>query len=662
MTMPQSRSDALHENLLEFERLISDTSASLLAAPLDDLGLAVEHALNRVRKFFGADRCVLLSVSPDHAVVKVGPGSYGEGIEPVSPEINLAELFPWSRHRLLVERAPIRVSRMADLPPEAEVERESWNLMGIRSALTLPIESDGLISHLILLNSVHRECEWPDAFVTRLRVLGEMLVGALERQRMFRSCRESENRLNLAADLAAAGLWSVDTRTREVWGTERLRGIFGYPPGSALTLEDIEAAIHPDDLALVRTAMAGLTRDSDVFNLEYRIVRPDDGAERWLKSRGRPYFGALGDPEFIMGVSIDITDQKINEIALRTSELRLAKGADLAGLAFYEVDFQAGTLYFDPALRDLIGLPPARDRGLGPLEFWMEQLHPDDRPRVMRLRQELHEGNRDQLTLDYRFMKPDAGQIWIQHLAAVSTRDADGIAVATYGVLRETTKIKTAQEELHELSRLLIHAQEDERALLARELHDDVTQRLAVLAIGVGRSESTVGDPLQAEALRGVREEIVRLSEDIHALAYHLHPTVLTELGLVEALRAEADRRNRQGQIKVSVEHDLLPSLPGKDEALCLFRVAQEALNNVARHAGTDAAKITLRQSGVGLLLAVTDGGIGFNPDLPCKGKHLGLVGMRERVRLVHGWLDIESVPGRGTTISAWVPCEGVSP
>jgi signal transduction histidine kinase len=90
--------------------------------------------------------------------------------------------------------------------------------------------------------------------------------------------------------------------------------------------------------------------------------------------------------------------------------------------------------------------------------------------------------------------------------------------------------------------------------------------------------------------------------------------------------------------------------------------VAQEALNNVARHAGTDAAKITLRQSGVGLLLAVTDCGIGFNPDLPCKGKHLGLVGMRERVRLVHGWLDIESVPGRGTTISAWVPCEGVSP
>jgi PAS domain S-box-containing protein len=650
------------ESILEFETLISDTSASLFADPPDNLDSTVERCLERVREFFQADRCALLSVSPDQKVVKIGLASYGEGIPRVSADINLAEHFPWSHHRLLVERAAIRISRMADLPPEAENEIESWNLMGIRSALTLPIESDGLISYLILLNSVHREYEWPDVFVTRLRVLGEMLAGAMERQSMIRRCRESEYRLSLAADLAAAGLWSVDASTRELWGTERLRDIFGYPPGAAVTLEDIEAAIHPDDLVLVRKAMEGLTRDSGVFNLEYRIVRPDDGAERWLKSRGQPYFGSGGDLEFIMGVSIDVTEQKINEIALRTSELRLAKGADLAGLAFYEVDFRTGTLYFDPALKDLIGLPLDRDRGLGALDFWIEQLHPDDRPLVMRMRQELHRGSRDQLTMDYRFLHPDVGQIWIQHLAAVSARDANGIAVATFGVLRETTKTRNAQEELHELSRLLIHAQENERAMLARELHDDMTQRLAVLAIKVGRSETVVENTAHAAALRGVREEVVRLSEDIHALAYHLHPTVLTELGLAEALCTEADRRNQQGHIKVSVVHDPVPSSLGKDEALCLFRVAQEALNNVARHAGTDSAKVALRQSEGGFLLSVTDGGIGFDLDGLSKGQHLGLIGMRERVRLANGTLDIESVPGRGTTIAAWVPCKGESP
>jgi len=344
---------------------------------------------------------------------------------------------------------------------------------------------------------------------------------------------------------------------------------------------------------------------------------------------------------------------------LRDSEDRLAKGAHLAGLAFYEVNFHEGTLFVDRAFQDLIGLPPDRQQGLEALSFWMEQLHPEDRPRVLRLRQQLQEGSVDQLTLEYRFLKLDGSQIWVQHLAGVSTRDAAGMAITTYGVLRDITQRTIAQEELHNLSRLLINAHEDERALLARELHDDLTQRLAVLAIEVGSSESTVANPEFSKVLRSVREELVRLSEDIHSLAYHLHPSVLTELGLVEALRTESDRRNRQGQIKVALDLDPLPSCLGKEEALCLFRVAQEALNNVVRHAGTPAAEITLRKVEGGLHLTIQDRGVGFNQKSIGEGKHLGLVSMRERMRLVNGTLDIESVPGQGTTIAAWVPCEG---
>ena len=171
---------------------------------------------------------------------------------------------------------------------------------------------------------------------------------------------------------------------------------------------------------------------------------------------------------------------------------------------------------------------------------------------------------------------------------------------------------------MRDLSRRLIRAHEDERALLARELHDDVTQRLAVLAIDVGRAELAAPDGAQAEAMRSVRAELVRLSEDIHSLAYQLHPSVLEELGLVEALRAECERRGRQGRLAVSMDLDPSPSMAvGKDAALCLFRVAQEALNNVARHAGTRAASVTLRQVDGGLLLAVRDDGVGFDPAHP---------------------------------------------
>ena len=519
------------ENRLEFETLISDTSASLLAAMPEELGLAVERALDRVRVFFRADRCALLSVSADQRVVNLRLASYAAGLPRVPENLNLAQVFPWSYRTLLVERSPVCVSRLADLPPEEVIEREAWIQLPIRSALTLPIETGGVIGHLIVLNTVHQEREWPDVFVTRLRMLGEMLVAALERERAL--------------------------------------------------------AAH------------------------------------------------------------------------RASESRLTAGADLAGLGFYEVDFGKGVTYADDRFRDVCGIPPERAQGLQVLEFWMEHLHPDDRPRVMELRQRLHDGRLDRLSVEYRFVHPARGETWIQHLAGVRTRDAAGSAVCTFGVLRDITEPRRVEEAMHDLSRRLIRAHEDERALLARELHDDLTQRLAVLAIDVGRAELAASDGAQSDTMRAVREGLVRLSEDVHSLAYQLHPSVLEELGLADALRAECERLARRSRVDLSLKLDPLPDAVGKDAALCLFRVAQESLNNVIRHASARSATLTLRSLDGGLLLGVRDDGVGFDPAGPRKGRNLGLASMRERVRLVNGTLDVESAPGQGTAIVVWVPTEG---
>lgn len=344
---------------------------------------------------------------------------------------------------------------------------------------------------------------------------------------------------------------------------------------------------------------------------------------------------------------------------LQESEARLAAGAELAGLAFYEVDFGENVIYFEERFRNLCGIPPEREQGLDALAYWIEHLHPDERERVLEKRRQLHEGSLERLSIEYRFLHPAHGEKWIQHLAGVSRRDSTGHVVYTYGVLRDVTENKRVENEMRDLSRRLIRAQEDERALLARELHDDVTQRLAVLAIDVGRAELVAHDAAQAETMQAVRGELVRLSEDVHALAYQLHPSVLQELGLAEALRAECERRLHQGGLDLSANLDPLPVEVGKDAALCLFRVAQEALNNVARHAGARSASVTLRPMDGGLLLAVRDDGVGFDPEHPRQRIQLGLVSMRERVKLVNGTLDIESAPGRGTTIVAWVPAQG---
>jgi signal transduction histidine kinase len=199
----------------------------------------------------------------------------------------------------------------------------------------------------------------------------------------------------------------------------------------------------------------------------------------------------------------------------------------------------------------------------------------------------------------------------------------------------------------------LLTAHEDERRHLARELHDDLTQRLARLAIDAGRLERGGGTD---GAAADMRRDLVRLSEDVHALSYRLHPAVLDDLGLVEALKAECDRVARLGALRVEVDaHDVPEALPS-DASLCLFRVAQEALSNAARHARASAVSVLLSPSGKGLQLAVSDNGSGFDLGRSPDHASLGLASMRERVRLLRGELDIESTPGRGTTVVAWVP------
>jgi PAS domain S-box-containing protein len=371
--------------------------------------------------------------------------------------------------------------------------------------------------------------------------------------------------------------------------------------------------------------------------------------------------GLVNRLQLVAQVFANALARKRHELNLRETEARLEAGADLAGLGFYECNFEEGVLHCDERSRDICGIPPDRTRGLETLEFWKEHLHPAERARLLDLGRQLHDGRLDRVSIEYRYRHPARGETWIQHLAGVQTRDATGREVRTFGVLRDVTQRKRSEDERSRLSRQLIRAHEEERALLARELHDDLTQRLAVLAIDVGRAEVGQPDGPQAETMRAVREGLVRLSEDVHSLAYQLHPSVLDELGLAEALRTEGERLGRQNGVSLSLELDPLPDAIGRDAALCLFRVAQEALNNVVRHAHARAATVTLRQADGGLLLCVRDDGVGFDPASHGTGRSLGLASMRERVHLVDGTLDIESAPGQGTAIVVWVPVEGAS-
>jgi signal transduction histidine kinase len=217
-----------------------------------------------------------------------------------------------------------------------------------------------------------------------------------------------------------------------------------------------------------------------------------------------------------------------------------------------------------------------------------------------------------------------------------------------------------AEREAFSLSWRLLTAHEDERRRLARELHDDVTQRLARLAIDAARLEM-IGPYAQGGTAQSVHSGLVRLSEDVHALSYRLHPSILDDLGLAEALKAECEHVSRREPVRVEVElHEIPEGLPN-DVALCIFRVVQEALRNIARHAKASVAIVSLALKDGGLLLAIHDDGVGFDVDAKQSRHSLGRAGMGERVRLLGGTFGIKSESGQGTTVSAWVPLEVAS-
>ncbi len=155
--------------------------------------------------------------------------------------------------------------------------------------------------------------------------------------------------------------------------------------------------------------------------------------------------------------------------------------------------------------------------------------------------------------------------------------------------------------------------------------------------------------------MRSMREGLVRLSEDVHALSYRLHPSILEDLGLIEALKGECERFSHCPVRLEANVRDIPDALP-QDVALCLFRIAQEGLRNIGRHAGARQAAVSLRRLDGGLELTVKDDGAGFDLGERRAGMSLGLAGMRQRVALLGGRIDIESSSGHGTTILTWVP------
>lgn len=398
---------------LRFEQLVSDLSARFVNISPDRVDAQIEFGLKQILDFFQVDRAGLVRTLPDKTAYQITHIAYGEGIPPIPAEAEIPiSITPWAYEKLIVKREVVAYSRLDDLPPEASVDKQTWAEWGIQSNVNIPILIGESVDHIIAINSVKREQVWPKEYISRLQILGEIFVNALERRQAAEASRENE-----------------------------------------------------------------------------RVLRQNENDLRRLAGR-------------------------------------------------------------------------------------------------------------------------------------------------------------------------LISAQEEERSHLARELHDDLAQRLAVFAIDVGQIEQQLGDlpePVR-ETLNEMKKDIVTISQDVHKLSRQIHPSILDDLGLIKAVESECNNFSKREGVEIIFKHENIPTIIPKGISLSLYRIIQEGLTNISKHACANHISVSMKGTGHEALLSVQDDGIGFDFVEVREKPGLGFSSMRERARLIHGDLSISSQPERGTVITVRVP------
>ena len=212
--------------------------------------------------------------------------------------------------------------------------------------------------------------------------------------------------------------------------------------------------------------------------------------------------------------------------------------------------------------------------------------------------------------------------------------------------------------EMQQLSRQILQAQEDERYRLARELHDEAAQSLTSLLVHI-RLLERANNPAEAQRhVQELRDLTARALEDVRRVALDLRPTILDDLGLAAALEWRVDEFNKQEGVQASITIDGMAQRLPREMELVLYRVGQEALSNISRHAAASEVHVVLQRRSAHCILQVTDNGAGFDPaGVSARDGHgLGLVGMRERIAMIGGELEVASQPGAGAQITARVP------
>jgi PAS domain S-box-containing protein len=501
------------------------------------------------------------------------------------------------------------------------------------------------------------------------------------RKRAEELLRESEQRFRTIFENEGLGTSLVNRQGHPIKCNPAIQKMLGFTEEELRSLAFTEFT-HPDDIDLDWRLYSELVDGKrDKYEIEKRYFKKD-GQLMWGHLTVSLVKNGDGTPaDYTVGMVEDITERKRAEELLRQSEERFRTIFEDAGLGTALVDRQGYPIKCNPALQKMLGFNEEELRGKAFIEF----THPDDIDLDWRLYSELIDGKRDKYEIEKRYIKKDGQVMWGQLTVSRVKNKVGAPADYVVGMVEDITERKRAERELRaahdqltkelaertqaeaEIVRLsvsLINAQEEERTRIARELHDDFSQQIAALGIALSNIKRQIPeDRLEArKQAERAYDRVLAIGEGIRHLSHQLHPAIIEHSGLVAALESYCVEFESLTKVSATVQSEGAFDDLSANAKLGIFRIAQEALQNIWKHSGVREAGICLARAGEHVGLQISDRGIGFDPAQPSKGAGLGLVSMRERARLLGGTLTVESSGGQGAIIIVDIPVNPAPP
>jgi PAS domain S-box-containing protein len=490
----------------------------------------------------------------------------------------------------------------------------------------------------------------------KVGVLG-VAVDITERKRAEAALLEKEEMFRAMFEVASVGMAQADPTTgRFLLVNRRMCEITGYSDAELLRLR-VPDITHPEDRARDWALFQRVVRgEAPNYRLEKRYVRKD-GTTAWVNVNMALIRDAAGQPVRTMATIEDISERKLAEAALRESEERYRLLADNVEDFVTVLDTHENRLYISPSCYRVTGWKPEEVMGTP----WDARLHPEDIPLIKQSRAANRAG---QSTLtEHRIRCRDGSWMWVEARCKPllgPTGEVTQLLIWQHDVTarrRVEENLRQSREQLRALAAHLQTLREEQSVLIAREIHDELGQAMTAMKLDLTWLQKRLSSsPALHEKVSAIAKHIDVLIEAMQRICSELRPSMLDDLGLVSAFESYSEQFEQRTGLHCGLE------LPTEDFTLdparttAVFRIFQEALTNIARHARATQVRVCLRTAGHGLQLEITDNGRGITPAELTSPKSFGLVGMRERVLALGGHINIRGVAGHGTTVTVTIP------